>query len=263
MRCAFSSITCPAAGPPSRTGGDIACVVRAPAATRVLIGDVMGHGAPAEAIADGIRKAFRLLARHEDPPQVIAMRMDQVVQGVEGREQFMTAQIISVPRARGAEAEIVNCGHPPPLLLRGGGATYLDAIPPVPPLGLLDLTTARGAQASLLGARPGDGLLLYTDGVTDARDGQGIPYPLDERAAAIAAQVRGAAQPPNSAFVKALRADLLRHAGEELRDDATLMYVELADEPGPEPRSELWANRAATPGNLCIMRGGNMNIQYS
>lgn len=280
MRCAFSSITCPA-GPPCGTGGDIACVVETPAATRVLIGDAMGHGAFAEPTAAEVRTAFQAIAAHPDPPQVIAMRLDRFVadwnqlpdqrRRGDSQELFVTAQVISVPRVRHAEAEIVSCGHPPPLLLRGDpasqiSATYLDAIPPVPPLGLLDLAASRRARASLLGAGPGDGLLLYTDGVTEAVDDLGTPYPLAERAALLAGQalVQDAVAVPGGvaddvldtagdargeALVEALRSDLLAHAGGELRDDATFLYLELADESCPRRK------------DACL--AGNMDIQYS
>jgi serine phosphatase RsbU (regulator of sigma subunit) len=117
------------------------------------------------------------------------------------------------------DAEIVCCGHPQPLLLRGGQAAPLDALPPLPPLGLLDLAGTQ-ARAELLGAGPGDGVLLYTDGVTDARDAAGRPYPLAERAAALS----GSGMP----LLEALRADLLDHAGGTLRDDATMFYLRLS-----------------------------------
>ena len=265
MRCAFSSITCPAAGPPCGTGGDIACVVETPAATRVLIGDAMGHGAFAEPTAAKVRTAFQAIAAHPDPPQVLAVRLDRFVadwnqlpdqrRRGDGQERFVTAQVISVPRVRHAEAEIVSCGHPPPLLLRGDSAsqisaTYLDAIPPDPPLGLLDLAASRQARSSLLGAGPGDGLLLYTDGVTEAVDDRGTPYPLAERVALLAGKALAqdaagvpeggadaldtAGDPRGEALVEALRSDLLAHAGGALRDDATFLYLELADESCPQ-----------------------------
>jgi serine phosphatase RsbU (regulator of sigma subunit) len=219
MRCAFSWITCPAPAHPCHTGGDIACAVAAPGAVRLLVGDVMGHGERAARTAAEVTRAFRELARHAGPLQEVAMRLHAFVAARDDGEEFVTALLISVPMSHDGDAEIICCGHPQPLLLRGGQATPLDALAPSPPLGLLDLA-GTPARAGLLGAGPGDGVLLYTDGVTDARDAAGRPYPLAERAAALS----GSGRP----LLEVLRADLLDHAGARLRDDATLFHLRLS-----------------------------------
>ena len=135
---------------------------------------------------------------------------------------------------------MVNCGHPPALLLRDGRATFLDAIPPVPPLGLLELAGGAGPYPGPLGARGGDMVLLYTDGVTDARSGTGATYPLAERAAVVdrelARELAGA--PAGAALIEALKTGLLAHIGGKLRDDATLMCLQFADEREGEPEGE-------------------------
>jgi len=226
MRCAFSWITCPAAALPCDTGGDIACAVESPGAVRLLIGDVMGHGAQAARTAAEVTDAFRRLAASQQPLEAVAMGLHAFVAGrdsaerIDGGEEFVTALLVSVPMNDDADAEIVCCGHPQPLLLRDGRATPLDALPPAPPLGLVDMVGCP-PRAGLLGAGPGDCVLLYTDGVTDARNAAGLPYPLAERAAALA----GAGQP----LLQALRADLLRYTGGSLRDDATLLQLQLTD----------------------------------
>lgn len=244
MRCAYSSITCPAGkDAPGHHGGDIVAAVETPAAVRLLIGDVMGHGPDAIRIAAQVTCAFTRLAAHaEDPAQVVAARLDRLVAGLDGtgpgngtgadgadhREEFVTAQFIDIPRNGDAEARIVCCGHPPPLMLRGGAATFLDAIPPGPPLGLLDLAAVFPHPVPL-GARPGDTVLFYTDGVTEARDRDGTLYPLPDRAAAIAGDRPRERGGPGRSLVQTLAADLLAHVGAALRDDATLMSLRLAE----------------------------------
>lgn len=255
MRCAYTSTTCPADDDvPWHSGGDIAAVVRTPALVRVLIGDVMGHGPRAGETAALLRGVFARLAAHEqDPPQVIAARLDRLVadradqQERDHREEFVTAQLIDVPRGcdRRAEPRIVCCGHPPPLLLRDGTATFLDAIPPAPPLGLLDLTDESCPLSCPLGARAGDTVLLYTDGVTEARSAAGAVYPFAERAALVSAELArefGGERESGTgrefdeghmgaALVDALRTGLAAHIGGRFRDDATLAALHLADEP--------------------------------
>jgi hypothetical protein len=66
--------------------------------------------------------------------------------------------------------------------------------------------------------RPGDQLLLYTDGVTEARDGSGMFYPLGLRAWLLAS-----ADPQIA--LEALRTDLIRHAGGPLHDDAAMLLL--------------------------------------
>jgi serine phosphatase RsbU (regulator of sigma subunit) len=225
MRCAFSWITCPAPALPCHTGGDVACAVETPGAVRLLIGDVMGHGAQAAQTAAEVTRAFRRLAACQEPLAAVATRLHAFVAGRDGGEEFVTALLVSVPVDEDAGAEIVCCGHPQPLLLRDGQATPLDALPPAPPLGLLDMAGCP-ARAGLLGAGPGDSVLLYTDGVTDARDAAGLPYPLAERAAALSGE--------RLPLLRALRDDLLRYTGGKLRDDATLLHLRFTDAPaGP------------------------------
>jgi serine phosphatase RsbU (regulator of sigma subunit) len=178
----------------------------------------MGHGAQAARTARGVTRAFRELAGSADPLQVVATRLNAFVAGRDGGEEFVTALLVTIPMD--GSAEVVCCGHPQPLLLRGGQATPLDSLAPMPPLGLFDMAGCQ-PRAGLLGAGPGDSVLLYTDGVTDARDAAGCPYPLADRAAALARE--------DGPLLQALRADLLQHVNGVLRDDATMLYLRLAD----------------------------------
>jgi serine phosphatase RsbU (regulator of sigma subunit) len=219
MQCAFSWITCQARASACHAGGDIACAVDAPGAVVLLIGDVMGHGAPAARTAVEVTGAFRALAAGPDPLQEIAARLHAFVAGRDCGEEFVTALIVRVPVDDGAAPQVVSCGHPQPMRLRAGRATLLDGFQPSPPLGLLDLAGAE-PRAEPLPARPGDTLLLYTDGVTDARDRSGRPYPLAERAVALSRD--------GGPLLRALRADLLRHTEGNFRDDATLLHLRLA-----------------------------------
>ena len=162
-------------------------------------------------------------------------------------EEYVTALIISVPLDAGGEATIVNCGHPAPLLLEGacGRVSLLDAIPSAPPLGLLDLGEDPPCPVPLR-LVAGDSLLLYTDGVTEARDSHGRQYPLAERVAAFMSQHRplqGTRRHDlaGAALLREIHADLLRHADGSLADDATLLLIGIDREPArplspPVPR---------------------------
>jgi serine phosphatase RsbU (regulator of sigma subunit) len=234
MRCAFSWATRPATangcdpdGNPA--GGDIACAVVVPHGVRLLIGDVMGHDQRAAQTAEKVTRAFRRIAAGQDPLQVVAARLHAFVAEHADGEEFVTAQFVSIPNGDD-DAQIVCCGHPPPLLLRDGRVTALDVLPPSPPLGLLDMG-GYSPHADLLGARAGDSVLLYTDGVSEAYDDRGLAYPLAERAAALAARSRagGRREQASDRLPELLRDDLLDHVGGDLRDDATLLHLRFAD----------------------------------
>jgi serine phosphatase RsbU (regulator of sigma subunit) len=251
------------------TGGDIVCSAQSASAIRLLVGDVMGHGPRAACTSAEVMRAFRDLASRPDPVQDIAAGLHEFLiarprsssgaawddcaawdggtdcdggpacdgDAKDINEEYVTALIISAPWDADGEAQIVNCGHPAPLLLPGhrGRATLLDAIPSSPPLGLLDLADGPACPAPLrLG--PGDSLLLYTDGVTEARDSRGRLYPLAERAAALSSQRPARQRARRSAadgsiLLREIQADLLRHTGGTLADDATMLLVTLDGEP--------------------------------
>jgi sigma-B regulation protein RsbU (phosphoserine phosphatase) len=77
---------------------------------------------------------------------------------------------------RGGTLTVLNCGHPAPLLLRNGEVISLDPPSPAPPLGFLPV-----AQPRVERLEPGDRLLLYTDGLAEARR-NGEFFPVNERA---------------------------------------------------------------------------------
>jgi serine phosphatase RsbU (regulator of sigma subunit) len=185
---------------PSATGpsGDIHDVVATPFGVRLLIGDVMGRGPEAHQAGASVLGAWREIARSEPGLPGVAVRLHGLITRSEDPERFVTALLLNVPDSGrvgqagggdhaagdlgGLRAELVCCGHPLPLLVRNGAATFIRSFP-FPPLGLLDLADGWCA-ASIFALHDGDRLLLYTDGVSEARDSRSRYFPLSERAAA-------------------------------------------------------------------------------
>ncbi|GAA2304595.1 serine/threonine-protein phosphatase [Streptomyces kunmingensis] len=199
-------------------GGDVYGAVATPFGTRLLIGDVMGKGPELSRTADDVLRYWEQLASRQRSLEVLAVRLHSLVAHSEEPDRFVTATLVSV--APDGSAELVCCGHPPPLLLRGGGAVPAAVPAPAPPLGLLDL--AHGwCAAQPVPDSAWDRMLLHTDGASEARDAAGTFYPLAERAAEQSAT-------PLAGFTAALAADLLHHAQGRLPDDATLLAVEPA-----------------------------------
>ena len=192
--CVESRYLPSAAGP----SGDIHGVVATPFGVRLLIGDVMGRGQEAHQAGASVLGAWSELARSEPSLAGIAVRLHGLITRSEDPERFVTALLVNIPGSGragqaggddpaagelgGLRAELVCCGHPLPLLVRNGAATFIRSFP-FPPLGLLDLADGWCA-ASIFALRDGDRLVLYTDGVSEARDSGGRYFPLSERVAA-------------------------------------------------------------------------------
>ena len=239
-----------AAAAEAKVGGDLYEVTRtAEHGIRVIVGDVRGKGLDAVELAADILGMFRELAHDAGTLGELATRLDTGLGRSLGRyEEFVTALLVEIDQESG-RTSIFNCGHPPPLLISApfdaaeadgagpgdktqGWVTQMEVPSPAPPLGLLGLGDCSGAQRSLH-LRPNDRLLLYTDGVTEARDARRRFYPLPERITALTARAaRAAAVTPASnggarhGLLDLLRADLLKHVGAPLDDDAALLLIQ-------------------------------------
>ncbi|MEU2052515.1 PP2C family protein-serine/threonine phosphatase [Streptomyces bungoensis] len=211
----------------AQIGGDLLAVARADhPCTRVLIGDVRGHGLASIGEASVVMGAFREGAhRYASLPELVTAVEDSVCRNLEevadtthdAGEHFITAVMIDI-HDQGTQAEMLNCGHPPPLLIRREQVTVLNSRRPAPPLGLCALCV-RNDRTDPFTLEPGDMLLLYTDGVIEARSPTGALYPLAERVASFPAS-------GPDALLHRLHRDLLEHTGEQLTDDAAFLIIE-------------------------------------
>src|SRR6266567_2871333 len=213
-------------------GGDIHDVMATPFGVRLLIGDVMGTGLPANRTGLSVLNAWRDLACTEPSLAGIAVRLHALIARSGHPERFVTALLVNFPVAGSADAgvpaagswaELVCCGHPPPLLLRDGPnmrtAAFIEPYA-APPLGLLDLTDG-WCRASMIPVGDGDQLLLYTDGVSEARDEAGRFFPL----AQITADTVRVTGPDRAPLLDVLVARLDEHVGNRGCDDILLLLV--------------------------------------
>jgi hypothetical protein len=240
-----------AAAAEAKVGGDLYGVAHtAEHGIRVIMGDVRGKGLGAVELAADVLGMFRELAHDACTLFELATRLDAgLSRGMGRHEEFVTALLVEIDPDSG-EMSVFNCGHPSPLLIPAaddvtpGCVTPVEVAQPAPPLGLLALGECAEAELSLT-LRPNDQLLLYTDGVSEARDAKRAFYPLPERLATLAVKAAAAGGGPaklaaGKAVLKPLsvgaadggrslldlvRADLLKHVGAPLEDDAALLLV--------------------------------------
>ncbi|PJN08327.1 hypothetical protein CG723_28470 [Streptomyces sp. CB01635] len=126
----------------------------------------------------------------------------------------------------GSEVTFLNFGHPAPMLVRPDGSAHFPRPPQYAlPLGL-GVHGAEGPEPYTVGFEPGDQILLYTDGVTEARDRAGDFYPLGDRASLLK-------DPDPEAALRELRADLVHHAAGPLHDDAAMLLLRHRHEEPP------------------------------
>ncbi|MFC9225014.1 PP2C family protein-serine/threonine phosphatase [Streptomyces hygroscopicus] len=204
-----------AAAAEARVGGDLYALLPTPHGVRLIVGDVRGKGLPAVSTAALVLGVFREAACDEPDLLDVVGRIERSLARNLAPDDFVTAVVAGYPRE--GRMEIVNCGHAPPLLFGASGVVAIEPTRPAPPLGLASL----GGDLPSLQAVPfadGDQLLLYTDGVIEARD-QGREYfPLLERVP------RHICDEP-SRTLAALHDELLSHVGGRLHDDAALLLL--------------------------------------
>lgn len=205
-----------AAATEATVGGDLYGVVQTPYGPRALVADVRGKGLQAVSTAALVLGVFREAAYDEPDLLRVVQRMEHSLRrNLEG-DDFVTAVLTGFPCP--GQLQIVNCGHVLPLLVHRRTVCALEPSSPVPPLGLLDLADVEPTLDTVDFA-PGDRLLLYTDGVTEARDDTGTFFPLDE-------QLQKHCADPFDSTLDVLHEELLQHNGGRLDDDAALLLIE-------------------------------------
>jgi serine phosphatase RsbU (regulator of sigma subunit) len=217
-----------AAAAEARIGGDLYSAARAGRTTRLLIGDVRGKGLASISDAAVLLCAFREAAHREATLPDLASHLEASVSrtvaepgGWGAAEFFITAALVEVPDDEPV-LRLLTCGHPPPLLLRGRQVLPLEVAGPAPPLGMSELIATAHTMETFT-FLPGDLLVLYTDGVIEARDRSRRFYPLAERLPA------WSGEDPRT-LVHHLHDDLLAYVGGRLPDDAAVMVIEKTGE---------------------------------
>jgi sigma-B regulation protein RsbU (phosphoserine phosphatase) len=189
-------------------------------ALALLIADVVGHGTSAAMMTGMVKAAFR--ASHVDGFEPIAV-VERVKEGIRDFDpgRFVSLCAARVDLRRGQMC-YVNAGHPEPIVCAVGvQPILLDSTGPILSTALFDIP----CQQSTCALGPGDSLLLYTDGVTEAHGPQGV-FGLDRLVSAIGRGHRG------SDLLDGLLSEVVTFANSpNHQDDITLLSLDLTSTP--------------------------------
>ena len=205
--------------PSKFVGGDYYDTVELdPGRYLVAIADVAGKGVPAALLASMVQASIRTQALDRQPVGVIMGRLNRLVHDATPDDRFATCFLVEVS-GDGQQLSFSNAGHNYPILRSaGGGCRFLDqgGIP----LGIEPLHAYTGSETVL---RPGDALLMYTDGITDARNRRGEDFG-DERLMALVERLPERLSAEE--IIRAVADEVARFSdGAEQIDDITLVAL--------------------------------------
>ncbi|MGY0056438.1 PP2C family protein-serine/threonine phosphatase [Streptomyces sp. LZ34] len=217
----------------AQIGGDLYEAMTTRFGVRLIVGDVRGKGLAAVRSAAAVLGAFREAVHYERDLAEVMHRCAAALQREyalldrtdprnweEQAEQFVTVLLAQVPDD--ATIQLINRGHPPPLIVQGGCVRTLDPVRPLPPLGLEEFLTGPPIATESYPFAAGERLLLHTDGVLEARNRSHEFFPLPETL-----RILDGATPEE--YLERLRQALVRHAEGRLADDAAMILIERAD----------------------------------
>jgi hypothetical protein len=197
----------------AQVGGDVYEVLVTPYGLRVFLGDVRGKGLAALQLANTAAGAFREWGYQLRHLTDLATQLDASVARNADPEGFVTGVMVQVSDG---SLEIVNCGHPPPILLGDDALSLLEPRSPSLPLGLGVTPSPQRVEFGL-----GDRLLLYTDGVSDARRRARF-FDLTHEVAALRDR-------PPQELLDVLHKRLVRFTRRRLDDDVAMLLLERGD----------------------------------
>jgi hypothetical protein len=183
--------------------------------------DAMGHGLPAAGVAAFALSAYRHSRRAGCGLLETYAAMDGAVLDQFPGDRYVTAVIAQLHLETG-RLTWVSAGHPPPLVIRDARLTRTLTAPPAVPLGIpLEGPAAELGEETL---EPGDLLLLYTDGLTEARQRNGKMFTVAGLGEFIEREAAAGQTAPET--LRRLRHAIVERQPGQLKDDATAVLIE-------------------------------------
>jgi sigma-B regulation protein RsbU (phosphoserine phosphatase) len=205
--------------PAGRVSGDYCDLVSTDAGDLYfLIGDVSGKGVAASLLMSRLHAIFRSLIEVGLGVTELVERANHLFADKTMRPYYAT--LVCGKAAPSGEVEICNAGHPAPLLVYNGGVKSIAATGL--PVGMFCQERYTSTRVKV---GEGDRLVLYTDGLSEARDSQGVEY----GEARLRSLVSVSRELPANALIQRVVDDLRQYSsGRPTSDDLTLMAIELA-----------------------------------
>ena len=191
----------------------------------LAIMDAMGHGLGSATVASLAMGSYRHDRREARSLTAMHTALGDTIRSQYGGSTFVTGLLGRIDCRTGVFSW-TNAGHPRPLLIRQGRVVGELASRPTPPWGTLEGTP----EVATEGLEPGDAVLMYTDGVTDARTPEGELFGID-RLIDVTSRTASDLLRPEEIVRQVVRA-VLDHQNADLTDDATMVLVQWQ---GPPP----------------------------
>ncbi|MFE0764201.1 PP2C family protein-serine/threonine phosphatase [Streptomyces smyrnaeus] len=206
--------------PAYQVAGDAFDYALADHTVHLEIFDAMGHDVAAGLTANLAVAACRNARRQNLGLAATGAFVERVLIEQLGPEPYCTALLLDLDTTTG-QLTWINHGHHPPVVIRDGAWSGLLSCPPAHPLG-----TDLGIEATLCREqlRPGDRLVLYTDGITEARDPRGEEFGLERFMDFI--MTHNAEGLPIPETLRRLVRSVLDYQNGQLQDDATVVFME-------------------------------------
>ena len=186
----------------------------------LLIGDVMGHGIAAAAVMGRLSATVRALARLDMPPTALLRQLEATLADL--AEPMLATFLYVVCDPVTGRCSVTRAGHPPPAVVAPDGSVRLVTTPPGVPLGVGGITFTTTEFTVV----PGSVLVLYTDGLIEARSRD-----IDERLAELTALLSEPQQPLDH-----LCDSLITHLVPASADDYIALLVARVGTGGDRPR---------------------------
>ncbi|MFI1996203.1 PP2C family protein-serine/threonine phosphatase [Actinoplanes sp. NPDC020271] len=187
----------------------------------VALFDTVGHGISASALTTLALNTYRNARRSGLTLVDTCRSIDKWIRA-QYPGSFVTALLAELEMGTGAYRRI-SAGHPAELLLRDGGTLPQLPTPNTLPLGLGHMLSRlpRVVEAQL---EPGDTLVFYTDGITEARDASGVLFGVERLGEFLLDGLRSGAPAPE--LMRRLIQAIVSYEEGELRDDATAALLQ-------------------------------------
>ncbi|MDQ0306779.1 serine phosphatase RsbU (regulator of sigma subunit) [Kitasatospora herbaricolor] len=207
----------------TRVGGDLYEAAPSPHGVRLVIADVQGKGLQTVRCAAVVLAAFREAGHEREELAEVGHRIEAALDRRTDGRRFVTGILAQI--SPDGHLQVLNHGHPPPLLLtHDGRISFVEADEPVPPFGLSTLAGPFQATVTRWTLCAGDRLLFYTDGLSEARDSEGRFYPVSERAGPLLKEGS-----PQEALDR-VRTDVAEFTRAPSDDDSALLLLEFTPE---------------------------------